>query len=820
MQPAVLRALEFDRIRDALASRALTPLGRARLTGLEPATDPTDVAAGLALTAEAVDFERRGGSLGISAPADLEHVLAQLDVESEPLEPLALLGLARLLGSVESVATAAERSGGPALAAIGRRAASFTTEIQAVTRAIDPTGDINDKASPALREIRDALRRQRASLRTTLDNLARGKDTAKYVQDQIVTDRNGRYVLVVRAEHRDAIPGLVHGSSTSGASLYLEPLATVGLNNEIVALGEKEKAEIYRILSMLTGAFRQRWDELDATLDVAAELDALFAKADLARRVDGVAPALRDDGRIEFRGARHPLLIPAIRDLTEQAEGPRAHAAHPVASDLLLVPPTRALVISGPNTGGKTVALKAFGLLALMAQAGLLIPVEPGSAFTPFRTVFADIGDAQSIAASLSTFSAHIERTLELPALVLLDEVGSGTDPAEGSALGTAIIDHFRRRGALVVATTHDEALKSYAATTDGVATAGFGFHPDTYAPTYTLNYGAPGRSLALEIANRLGLPADVIADARQRRSGRESLLAAHLARMDDELAALTRERERLDADRRTIAGERDRLLEREARLAEREAVLKKRLDDRVNEKLREARTEVDRIVGTLKTKAEALAEQAERRAAAGGPILSTGEVGGLRADARAALAALGHALEPPDAGAGDRPLTEPPDVGDRVWVQTFGAEGIVKAVSGKQVEVDVKGKRLRARLADLRAWSTAAQAAHADRTTGAPNSARGAVRIDRAPTGTPLSVRDLVLVGSTVDEAIARTEKFLDDALLEDERTLRIVHGHGTGRLREALTTFLRDHPLVASVTVAGEREGGRGAMIVELKD
>ena len=820
MQAAVLRALEFDRIRDVLVSRALTALGRARLEGLEPSGDPGEVRTRLALTTEAVAFVQQGGSLAISAPDDLPSILALLDVQGQPLDPLSLLGLARLLWSIETVATSAERAPGAALAAIASRASSFTEETQAVTRAIEPTGDVRDKASPALRDIREALRRQRASLRASLDALARGRDTAKYLQDQIVTDRNGRYVLVVRAEHRDSIPGLVHGSSTSGASVYLEPLATVSLNNEVVSLAEREKAEIHRILVALTEGFRRRWDELDATLDVAAELDELYAKADLARRVDGIAPALVADGRLDLRGARHPLLIPAIRDLTSAADRDTT-APHPVASDLTIVPPTRALVISGPNTGGKTVALKAFGLLTLMAQAGLLIPVEAGSQLTPFRTVFADIGDAQSISASLSTFSAHIarivhvDRTLALPALVLLDEVGSGTDPAEGGALGAAVIDHFRRRGALVVATTHDELLKSYAATTAGVATAGFGFHPDTYAPTYRLLYGAPGRSLALEIAERLGLPGDVIADARARRSGRESQLAAHLARMDNELARLEQDREALAADRRVVAAERQRLLDRETRLAEREAVLKKRLDDRLNEKLRDARAEVDRIVGTLKSKAESLAELAERRAAAAGPVLSTGDVGGLRAEARAALGAVGDTLDstgPPD---GDTaPLAAPPEVGDRVFVTALNAEGTVRQVSGKQVEVDVRGKRLRAKLADLR------QAGSREALAGAGRSvAGGGVRVDTAArAGAPR--RDLVLVGSTVDDALGRVEKFLDDALLADERCVRIVHGQGTGRLREAVTAYLREHPLVASVSLAGEREGGRAATIVELKD
>jgi len=365
-------------------------------------------------------------------------------------------------------------------------------------------------------------------------------------------------------------------------------MATVSLNNDVVALAEREKEEIHRILLALTDAFRARGDELDALIHAAANLDELHAKVRLAQRVDGLAPDLTSEGHLDFRGARHPLLIPAVRDLLDDASGDSPASGPPVVvgTDLTISPPARALVISGPNTGGKTVALKAFGLLSLMAQSGLLIPVEPGSRFTPFRSIFADIGDEQSIAASLSTFSARIanlvaiDRELDLPALILLDEVGGGTDPVEGGALGAAVIDHFRTRGAIVVSTTHDDTLKSYGATTEGVAVAAFGFNTETFAPTYALRYGAPGRSLALEIARRLGMPREVIADAEARRSGRESLLAAHLARVDHELAAVEQDRRDVHEQRDRLAAERRALLDREARLAEREAVLRKRLDE------------------------------------------------------------------------------------------------------------------------------------------------------------------------------------------------------------------------------------------------
>jgi DNA mismatch repair protein MutS2 len=805
MQSTALRTLEFDRVRDALAREALSPLGRERAESLEPASDPQEVRERLDLTEEGVAFVRGGGSLAISAPEDLTVILEILAVDDQPLDPMQLLGLARF---VESVTSVAERLSGARLSALGARVSPFHEETRLVHRAIHSSGEVNDDASPALRDLRESLRRQRGKLRSTLDGLMRG--AAKYLQDQIVTDRNGRYVLVLRAEHRDAMPGIVHGASASGASLYVEPMPTVDLNNEIVALAEREREEVRRILLGLTNAFRRRQDEFGAMVDVAADLDELFAKVELARRLDGIKPEVTNDGALEFRGARHPLLVPAMRDLLDNEGSEAGGPAVVVGTDLLVSPPTRALVISGPNTGGKTVALKATGLLALMAQAGLMIPVDAGSRFTPFQSVFADIGDEQSISASLSTFSAHIanivsmERALVLPALVLLDEVGGGTDPVEGGALGTSIIDHFRQRGAIVIATTHDDALKSYAATTEGVATAAFGFNPETYAPTYRLIYGAPGRSLALEIAERLGVPGPVIAAARARRSSRESQLAEHLARVDKELAAIESERRGLEDARRGVAAERDALMARESKLAEREAVLRRRMDDKVNERLREAREEVDKIVSDLKGKAGSLVKSGKHD-------ISTGDIGGLRADARSALESVATRIDGDAASAAhDGGLDEPPDVGQPVFVATFGAEGIVRAVSGKQVDVDIRGKRMRVKLSDLRAVKK-------------PTRAPAPPPSGRVSAGTPsatVASQEIVLIGSTVDEAVGRVEKFLDAALLSDERRLRVVHGHGTGKLREALRRFFREHPLVASVAPAPDNEGGDGATIVELKD
>jgi DNA mismatch repair protein MutS2 len=812
MHSGVLRTLEFDRIREVLAREAFTPLGRARALALEPAVEPDEVRRRLDLTQEAASLLKGAGRIGLDAPEDLEAILASLtEDDQEPLAPPALLGLARFTGSVATTATAVRAHGGPGLRALVAAVPDFSDEIAAIARAILPSGEVSDDASPALREIRDGLRRQRAKLRATLEQLVRGRDTAKYLQDQIITDRQGRYVVVVRSEHKDGLPGIVHGSSASGASLYVEPLSTVDLNNDVVALAEREKYEVYRILLALTSAFRMRGDEFVSLVDAAARLDEVLAKARLAVRVDGTTPALVSDGRIEFKGARHPLLIPAVRDLIDNSGSSRAVV---VSSDLILVPPTRALVISGPNTGGKTVALKAFGLLALMAQAGLLIPVDDGSAFTPFRSVFADIGDEQSIAASLSTFSAHItnlvsmDQNLELPALVLLDEVGAGTDPAEGGALGTAVIDHFRKRGAHVMATTHYDALKTYAATTEGVESAAFGFDPVTFAPTYQITYGSPGRSLAIEIAARLGMPPSVIGAARGNLSNREAQLSAHIERVDHELAALQHERKGIGQQRLDLAEGERRLRQREASIREKEDALKRRLSAKMDDQLRDARREIDAVIENLKARATVLREKGEKRVAG---ALSTGETGMARSEAHAALDAVGSRVksgtivpEPPAAPApSDGPL---PGLAPGVRVAgPLGVEGIVLEISGKHAEIDVRGKRMRARVADLRV-------------IGKAPAARASVSIDLQPREGSLS--ELNVVGCTVDEALTRAARFLDETMLTDRREVRIIHGHGTGQLRRALTAFFKEHPLVAGVELARTEHGGGGVTVVSLKE
>lgn len=801
MNIAALRALEFDRIVDGVRGFALTPMGSERLRQLAPSTDRTTVAGLLAATTETVRFIARHGTFALRAHADLPDSLAALSVEGRALEPLRLLALATFLDSIDQTRAAILRvaSAFPLVERAGRGAVSFRHEVARTRSAIDPAGDVVDDASAKLRGIREKLRRQRTRLRTTLESYLRGKETSKYLQDQVVTERAGRYVILVRAEHRGSIPGIVHGASASGATLFLEPLSTVDVNNEIVALEEQESEEVHRILLELTDAFRLRADDLTQTVEAATELDVLQARARFSESIDGVEPLLSPDGSLELQAARHPLLKAAV----------------PVTIKIL--PPATVLLITGPNTGGKTVALKTAGLLTLMAQSGLRIPAADGSRLPVFRTMFADIGDEQSIDASLSTFSAHIaniasmDRDLSVPALVLLDEVGSGTDPIEGGALGVAVVDHFRQRGATVMATSHYDALKTYASTTDGVATAAFGFNATTYAPTYELIYGSPGRSLALEVAARLGLNPSVIEAARRNLSARDTQLAEHLARIDRDMRALEHERRLAVRERETLEAANERIRQREAALKQREDSARKRLAEELDTQAREAKKQIEGVIAKLKQKTQAMVDHATRRA------VSTGESGAARAEAREAVDAVVERLARPgatsaaafdSASQGAAPAVSIPlTVGARVAVAPLGLEGVVTSLSGDSADVDVRGKRMRARTKDLRVIGARSVAP-----------TKVSVHVDLTPRDD--APAELNVIGCTVDEALGRVERFLDESMLTDQRVLRIVHGHGTGQLKRAVGAFLQKHPLVAHIEAAPPNQGGNGVTVAALKD
>ncbi|MCY4506321.1 MAG: Smr/MutS family protein [Acidobacteria bacterium] len=822
MHAGTQTALEFDRVVDVVASHALTPLGADALAQMRPLTDRRAVQTALAHTTEGVRFLAvNEGGLPLEAPRDLAAILSRLAIEAHPLAAIDLRRLADFLQSLERSCQAVRTAGGgpyPALTAIVNGSAAWTRECEDVVRKIDDAGEVNDDASPELKTIRGRLRKQRNRLRGNLESFLRGRETVKYLQERVVTERNGRFVLVVRSEHRTAIPGIVHGSSTSGASLFLEPLSTVDLNNEIVALEQHEEDEVRRVLMGLSSGFRRRAADLRRTLTAATDLDMVQARAAFSTAIGAVEPTLADDESFELRAARHPLLMNAVTSRLEAP--PRADAPDgPVPVDIVMRPPDRALIVTGPNTGGKTVALKTAGLLALMAQAGLHVPAAEGSVLPVFRSVFADIGDEQSIAANLSTFSGHLsnivamDRRLALPGLILLDEVGAGTDPVEGGALGCAVVEHFRARGAHVIATSHDDVLKSYGATTAGAAVAAFGFDPETFAPTYRLIYGSAGRSLALEIAGRLGLAPEIITAAADRRSAREAQLAEHLARIDSDRRKLDELREELAERDRSLTARAAEMAGLESELEEREAAGRKRLEQSLGERLRSARGEIDAIVGGLRERVAALEREAAGRIDKRERALSTGDSGALRAEAQSALEEVARKMEVPPEEAPPAPAPAAPsldvEVGAWVTVSTLGVDGAVRSLHGADADVEVNGKRLRVPLASLRA------ASGRPRTPRRPDS-RVAIHVEE-PVG-PLE--ELNVIGCRVEEALSRVEKHLDHVLMSETRTVRFVHGHGTGQLRRSIKRFLDTHPCVRRVSAAPPEDGGGAVTIAELKE
>jgi DNA mismatch repair protein MutS2 len=769
--------------------------------------DPGEVRERQETTAEGVALVDEAGRQPYHDLPDLAPLLSEARVAGAHLEPRALMDVASFIeGGVEVARTVARAERAPRLA---RRAAEVgdTTDVAAaIRRAILPSGEVADDASPRLAEIRRGLARLRLKLQSVMESFLHGKEADRLLQDKLITTRNDRYVLLLKAEHRGSVPGIVHGSSGSGASVFVEPMPAVELNNDIVSMGDDEREEVARILLELTGRVAARGRELDHAATVLGELDAVQAMALLARDMGAQPPRIADGLELELLDSRHPLLMPA---LTERLGMPRRSSREPVPVTLRVGFGSPVLVISGPNTGGKTVALKTAGLLALMAQCGLHIPAGSGSVLPVFRRIYADIGDEQSIAADLSTFSAHLAtivemtRDLSAPSLVLLDEVGAGTDPTEGGALGVAIVDYFRAHGAMVMATTHHGLLKAYAQSTPGVACASFGYDPKTYEPTYRLHLGKPGRSLALEMAERLGLAPSVVKDARGRLDDKEAQAEALLKKLEEDQVLLRREADRIAADRAALREEQERL-----RAEDREIAARKRTElEAFAKDLRRRGEEAARKAADAIHEAVQKVELSRQSAVAAAGKARTAAVGAIRAAQEEALADVGVPPEPEgQAGA-------PVDVGARVKVRSLGVTGELLSLSGEgEAEIAVSGKRLKVPRAELVAIAGGGGPAR-------PAPARpGGSAVRMKSTGAVPS--EINLVGLTVDEALPRVDKLLDDAFLAERRQVRVVHGFGAGRLRQAVAGLLEGHPHVAGFRLGGAGEGGGGVTVVELKE
>ncbi|HEX8720862.1 MAG TPA: hypothetical protein VF736_09560, partial [Pyrinomonadaceae bacterium] len=567
MNDQAFGTLEYEGARALVRRYAQTPMGRERADALAPLASAAEVRRALRAVSECVEMRARGARWSFSELSDPAEAVARLRIEGTILEPLTLLELARLCeqASDARAAVSAEREAAPVLwEAVEALPRTLPGLAARVFSKILPSGELDDRASPELARIRADIVRMRSTITRSLETLMRRSEEA--IQDQLVTLRNDRFVIPVRSDHRGRVAGVAHGFSSSGATVFVEPLETIEANNELQALRETEEREVARILSTLTEELRAELPALGTAAAAVAELDFVGAKAALAAHLRAVEPLIDEENALELVEARHPLL----------EENLRGQGLEVVPVSLRLDPARPVMVISGANAGGKTVVLKTAGLLSLMALSGLHVPAR-AARVPPYRSVLADIGDRQSLAANLSTFTSHVSNIRRMveecraPALVLLDEVGTGTDPEEGSALGVAVVDHFRRAcGAHVIATTHYSGLKMYASNEEGVQNASVEFDERTLQPTYRLLVGVAGSSAGLEIARRFRLPEEIIEAARGRVDERTLAAERYLRRIQREAEEAEAQRRALEEERRAVA-ERYNSLDAEAERRERE---------------------------------------------------------------------------------------------------------------------------------------------------------------------------------------------------------------------------------------------------------
>ena len=645
--------------------------------------------------------------------------------------------------------------------------------------------EVADTASSALADIRRKMRHASQKVREQLDNLIRSSSYQKYLQDQIVTMRGGRYVVPVKAEYRGEVPGLVHDTSSSGATLFIEPMSVVEANNEIRVLQSKEKDEIERILTELSAEVGQFADDMIVGYDAAVQLNVIFAKADLAYTMKATMPQLNQTGTIQFKQARHPLLN---RDTV-------------VPTDIVLGKEFDTLMITGPNTGGKTVTLKTIGLLSAMAMCGLMLPVAEGSQVSVFRHILVDIGDEQSIKQSLSTFSSHMTKIIHIieqaddNSLVLLDELGAGTDPIEGAALAIAILEHLRKQGCKIAATTHYAELKEYALQTDGVENACCEFDVQTLRPTYRLLIGVPGRSNAFAISKRLGIEDSIIQRAKE-------LVSAENTKFEDVVRSLEETRQKLEEEK--AQAEALRLQAVKANESAQEQ--KKRIEANAAKEIEIARRQASNLVARTRAQIDALMEEMDqlRKQKSLTPEQKAKLNRGIRA--LEDMADPVHKKEKED-----YVLPRPLKIGDTVLIFDIDKQATVIGLSknSDQVEVQAGIMKTRVPLSNLRLMEQEKVK------TPQPVSRRG-TRTDRAHAKV---VRELDIRGQTAMEALLDVDNFIDAAVMADVHQLSIIHGKGTGVLRAAVQQHLKKHPSVKSYRLGVFGEGESGVTIVELK-
>jgi DNA mismatch repair protein MutS2 len=795
VDPKSIVTLELPKILERLAGYAAFSASATLARSLYPTADTAEAQRRLAMTSEARRLLSTRPDLTIGGAHDVRPHASAAAIGAV-LEPVALLDVRNTLIAGRTLWRLFEKLDreAPHLAELAKGLQPAPGVVEAISRALDERGEVLDSASEALAGIRRELRVAHERLLGKLQKLITDPKVTPLLQEAIITQREGRFVLPLRAEFKGRLKSIVHDQSASGATLFVEPLAVVDLNNQVRELELAERDEVRRILAALSAEVGSHSAAIASTVEAIAAIDLAFAKARYADDLRASEPVLREfeprptphpGSTVRLLAARHPLLDPA--------------AVVPI--DLVMGPDVYALVITGPNTGGKTVTLKTVGLLSLMAQCGLHIPARSGSELSAFESVFADIGDEQSIEQSLSTFSSHITNTIRIlehmgpRSLVLLDELGAGTDPQEGSALARSILSAFLRKPVTVLVATHYPELKAFAHSAPGARNASVEFDVETLRPTYRLTVGLPGRSNALAIAERLGLDRSIIDEAQAMISPDELQVGSLL----DEI-----HREREAAQAATAEAEAARVS-----AADLQADLTRRLEGIEDERrsvLERARLEAAAELDALR---QDLARLRRRLAAAGQPLEAVraieGEIDSLEERVEAPVERERVAL-PQE--------VRPVRLGDRVRLPSLRAEGVVTAITEGQAEVQIGRLRVRARLEELTAPGPGPEPEVSRHATEEPVPVRIPSAVAAAP---PL---ELDLRGQAVDEALLELERRLDAAVMAGLPFVRVIHGKGTGRLRQAIREALKGHLLVASFETGLESEGGEGVTVVRLME
>ena len=826
-----LKVLEFDAVRTMCSERTVSASGHRRAMSLEPDKDVVVIRNNLQTVTEMRGFLDQADTVPLRGIKDIGVALEQAGVAGARMEPQVLLDVADTLRVSRRMRAFGQRlrnrSTAPHVASLTAGLGDFQEIETSIGQAIDGDGNIRDHASPGLRRIRTDQQTMRERARNWLQRFIQSEAGARALQEPVITMRDGRYVVPVRMDHRGQVQGVVHDQSASGATVFIEPIGVVEFNNRLRELIVAEGREIERILLSLTDQVHQQVEAITVSYGLLGQLDFFHAAAVLSIDLRAAPPRLNTEGRIVLRNARHPIL-----QLSDQCETV-------VPLNLEVGESAQTLVITGPNMGGKTVALKSIGILTMMAQAGLHIPADDDTEIAVFDTIFADIGDEQSIEANLSTFSAHLVhiRTILDEAgdgtLVLLDELGAGTDPSAGSAMGMAILESLTLRGTVTAATTHFDTLKAFATRTEGVENGSMIFDVDTLTPSYQFRQGIPGASYALEIGSRLGMPGDVLERASRFMGTAEKRLDEVIMEVDRKHELLVAAQEQADRLRAELDGLKRTYEDRIASYRQKERDTLAAGREKMDRLMKDAQAAIDQAVAAVRREqAAAAAVEASRKTVGdqraqlqhlldsidSGISSAEGDAGEAAADTLGAAAdaagdAAADTLGAAAARAGNsaaEPAGEAISAGDEVWVASLGQAGSVIQDQGDRLRIRTGRMEITARRSEVRLHKP----------DPAPSSGKPAGRVEVRMDRPRAALTELDVRGFRAREAIDAVDRYIDQTALDDLNEIRILHGKGTGALSSAIQEFLQQHPLVKSSHFAEQRDGGTGVTIVEMKD